>query len=88
MVVTPKSISLYQDGKLIAENLNTNISLDDLGRNLKAYIGKSFYSEDKYFRGYFDNIKVYDYAMTDEEVKKVTKEEKEAREKRWEKLNL
>ena len=88
MVVTPKSISLYQDGKLIAENLNTNISLDDLGRNLKAYIGKSFYSEDKYFRGYFDNIKVYDYAMTDEEVKKVTKEEKEAREKKMGEVKL
>ena len=59
-----------------------------MGRNLKAYIGKSFYSEDKYFRGYFDNIKVYDYAMTDEEVKKVTKEEKEAREKKMGEVKL
>ncbi|MFR2835774.1 MAG: hypothetical protein ACLTCI_02505 [[Clostridium] nexile] len=46
-----------------------------MGRNLKVYIGKSFYSEDKYFRGYFDNIKVY-IPMTDEEVKKSRKKKR------------
>ena len=48
MVITPDSISLYQDGELIAENNNTNLSITDLGSSLKAYLGKSFYSGDKY----------------------------------------
>ena len=69
LVITPDSISLYQDGELIAENNNTNLSITDLGSSLKAYLGKSFYSGDKYFRGYFDNVKVYDWAMTDADVK-------------------
>lgn len=72
MVITPDSISLYQDGELIAENTNTNLSISDLGKDLKAYLGKSFYSGDKYFRGYFDNVKVYNWAMTDADVKSFT----------------
>ena len=80
MVITPTSIGLYQDGELIAENLSTGIKLSDLGTNLKAYLGKSFYSGDKYFRGYFDNVKVYDWAMTDAEIKTLTEKEEEERE--------
>lgn len=79
MVVTPVSISLYQDGELIAENNHTGISISDLGENLKAYIGKSFYDGDKYFRGYFDNVKVYDWAMTDAQIKEVTQQEEQER---------
>lgn len=75
MVLTPSSISVYQDGKLAAIKRNTGIKLSDLGTGLKAYVGKSFYSADQYFRGYFDNIKVYDWAMTDEEVKMLTEQD-------------
>lgn len=80
IVITPQSISLYQNGKLIAEHNNTKIAMSDLGDDLKAYLGKSFYSNDKYFRGYFDNVKVYDWAMSDAEVKNMTKEEERTRE--------
>lgn len=73
LVITPNSISLYQDGICIAKESNTGISVSDLGDNLKAYLGKSFYSNDTYLRGYFDNVKVYDWAMSDAEVLEVTK---------------
>ncbi len=79
MVITKNSISLYQDGKLMAQNANTGLALSDLGTNLKAYLGKSFYSDDIYFRGYFDNVKVYDWAMTDDEVKTFTEQDAAAR---------
>ena len=69
LVVTRDSISIYRDGELVAEKQNTGISISDLGDNLKAYLGKSFYGEDLYFRGYFDNVKVFDYAMSEWEVK-------------------
>ena len=79
MVLTKNTIRLYQDGKLIAENKNTGLGLSALGKDLKAYLGRSFYGPDQYFRGYFDNVKVYDWAMSEEEVKEFT--EKEARER-------
>lgn len=67
MVVKSDSIRLYQDGALFAET-KTDVTISDLGTDLKAYLGKSFYSGDQYFRGYFDNVTVFDYAMVDEEV--------------------
>ena len=80
IVVTPNSISLYRNGELVAQNANTSTAISNLGTNLKAYIGKSFYEADKYFRGYFDNVKVYDQAMNAEQVKLATAKEKAARE--------
>ena len=67
LVIRPDNISIYRNGEKIAEQ-NVTISMSDLGTGLKAYLGKSFYSGDQYFRGYFDNVKVYDYAMSDWEI--------------------
>ena len=81
IVVTQNSLEVYRNGEKIAANNNTGISMTDLGENLIAYLGKSLYNEktvpnqpDKYFRAYYDNVKVYDWAMTDEEVKSFTVE--------------
>lgn len=74
LVVTPDRISMYRNGELIAEQ-NVTVSMSDLGENLKAYLGKSFYDEDMYFRGFFDNVKVYDFAMGSDEVEKVYQQE-------------
>ena len=54
---------------------NVTVSMSDLGENLKAYLGKSFYDDDMYFRGFFDNVKVYDFAMGSDEVEKVYQQE-------------
>ena len=51
---------LYANGTLAAENSDTGIKISDLGDNLLAYLGKSFYDGDGYFRGYFDNFEIYD----------------------------
>ncbi|WP_261301757.1 family 43 glycosylhydrolase [Paenibacillus andongensis] len=67
LVVTPTSMAIYKDGRLLNKNKNVNISMSDLGRDLLAYLGKSFYN-DPYFKGYFDNIKVYNRALTDQEI--------------------
>lgn len=68
IVLDGTKMSLYRDGKLIGTNKNTKISMSDLGDDLIAYLGKSFYSSDSYFRGYFDNVKVYSTALTEDEV--------------------
>lgn len=84
LVITEDKISIYRDGELIAEK-DVTISISDLGNNLKAYIGKSFYDgsenlpADLYFRGFFDNVKVYDYAMSGAEVARVYQIDEEAR---------
>ena len=74
LVVTPDRISMYRNGELIAEQ-NVTVSMSDLGEDLKAYLGKSFYEEDMYFRGFFDNVKVYDFAMGSDEVARVYQQE-------------
>lgn len=86
IVVTQNSLEIYRNGEKIAANNNTGISMTDLGENLIAYLGKSLYNEktvpnqpDKYFRAYYDNVKVYDWAMTDEEVKSFTEKDETAR---------
>ena len=86
IVVTQNSLEVYRNGKKIASNNSTGISMTDLGENLIAYLGKSLYNEetmptnpDKYFRAYYDNVKVYDWAMTDEEVKNFTEKDETAR---------
>ena len=54
------NMKLYANGKLAATNSNTGIRVSDLGSNLLAYLGKSFYDGDGYFKGCFDNFEVYD----------------------------
>lgn len=67
IVMDGHKMSMYIDNKLINTN-NYVRSINDLGKNLISYLGKSFYSGDPYFKGYFDNIKVYNRALTHAEI--------------------
>ncbi len=69
LVVTPTSMAIYKDGLMLGRNKNVSISMSDLGTGLLAYLGKSFFS-DPYFKGYFDNVKVYNRALTQTEIAK------------------
>ena len=62
-----KSLKLYLDGKKIGETKAT-VKTAAMGEDLVSYLGKSFYSEDGYFSGCFDNVKVYNRVLTDEEI--------------------
>lgn len=68
LVVEGTTMKLYVDGVKVSENTNTGIRTSDIGTSLMAYLGKSFYSADAYFKGSFDNFKVYNRALTDEEI--------------------
>ncbi|MEN8908261.1 MAG: family 43 glycosylhydrolase [Clostridiales bacterium] len=70
IVIKPTSMAIYKDGRLLSENSNVTLSMSDLGTDLLTYLGKSFYSEDEYFKGYFDNLKVYNYSLTELEIAK------------------
>ena len=61
-------MKLYLGDQLIGHNENVQNEMTDLGKNVKAYLGKSFYREDGYFKGAFDNIKVYNRVLRDVEL--------------------
>ncbi|MBB3111333.1 beta-xylosidase [Paenibacillus phyllosphaerae] len=68
IVLTPTSMTLYKDGVQFAKNENTSVTMTDLGSELIAYLGQSFYSGDLFFKGYFDNVKVYNRALSATEI--------------------
>ncbi|QNU68671.1 family 43 glycosylhydrolase [Ruminiclostridium herbifermentans] len=70
LVITPTSMAIYKDGLMLGRNNNVSLSMSDLGTGLLAYLGKSFYSGDSYFKGYFDNVRVYNRALTETEIAK------------------
>lgn len=67
LTLASKHLALYADGNLLAEK-DTSAAVTDLGRDLSSYLGKSFYAEDSTYDGDFDNVRVYNYAKSADEV--------------------
>ena len=67
IVIDGTNMKLYIDGQFVDENTNTGITTSGFGTGVISYIGKSFY-DDPYFNGSFDNIKVYNRALSEEEI--------------------
>lgn len=65
IVVDNHDMHFYLDNKKIGSRKVRNIS--ELGEALICYLGKSFYT-DPYFKGCYDNIKVYNRALDEEEI--------------------
>lgn len=61
-------MTVYSDGVKLGENAALNTTVGDLGTDLAGYLGKSFYSGDGYFQGWFDNVRVYNRALSATEV--------------------
>lgn len=61
---------LYVDGKKVAETSGVGLrSISELGDNLIAYLGKSFYP-DPCFQGSYDNVRIYNRVLSQEEIQK------------------
>ena len=69
VVIDGTNMKLYVDGMLLSENENTGITTSNMGTGIISYLGKSFY-DDPYFNGSFDNFKVYNRALTADEIEK------------------
>lgn len=67
IVIDGVTMKMYIDGLLVSENDNTGITTSNFGTGVISYLGKSFY-DDPYFNGSFDNVKVYNRALTEEEI--------------------
>ncbi|MBO1514014.1 LamG-like jellyroll fold domain-containing protein [Metabacillus bambusae] len=70
------TMKLYKDGVLVGEETQLVANLSTMGADLKAYLGKAFYN-DPYFKGAFDNVRVYNRALTDDQVNHVFNQDPE-----------
>ncbi len=68
LTVNGTTMKLYVDGMLVDENDSTGIRTSDFGTGILAYLGRSFYDGDQYFNGSYDNFKVYNRELSQEEI--------------------
>lgn len=68
LVVEPDSMTIYKDGVQVAQGTTTKSIYHLATEGLNAYLGKSMYSGDPYFKGAFDNVKLYYRALTPGEI--------------------
>lgn len=69
-VLTEDSVTGYINGNKIGSAQKTKTT-SDFGENLQAYIGRSNYTQDNTYGGSFQDLRIYDQAMTEEEVEEV-----------------
>jgi beta-xylosidase len=67
VVLTPTTMTLYKDGVQIERKEGLTNTVSSLGSKLISYLGKSFYN-DPYFKGYYDNVKVYNRELSETEI--------------------
>ena len=68
LVFDGAKMTVYVDGTKLGENPALGTTVSGLGSNLLGYLGKSFYAADGYFQGSFDEVQVFDRALTASDV--------------------
>lgn len=61
---------IYVDGELKASSANITISPADI-KPVINYLGRSFFNDDPYFNGLMQDVRIYNYALSEDEVKDV-----------------
>lgn len=69
-----KEIKLYVDGKLVSEADSDHVLSNILGTNSVLQIGKGNFGSGEYYKGYLDEYKIYNRALTSAEVAQLHKE--------------
>ncbi|WP_405156658.1 family 43 glycosylhydrolase [Paenibacillus sp. FSL K6-0108] len=65
--------TLYVNGKVVASSTEITFNPKNL-QVTEAYLGKSRYTADPFYKGSLDNVKVYDKALTSAEIQRQAKE--------------
>jgi len=63
-------VCIYVDGELKASSTSITICPADL-KPVINYIGRSFFNDDPYFNGLMQDLRIYNYVLSDDEVKDV-----------------
>jgi len=69
VVIISGNMQLYLDG-VMAISGSTLVVPSDLGQTSSNWLGRSQYSADGYFNGSLDDFRIYDYAMSADEIVK------------------
>lgn len=64
------SAKMYMNGELVGQNNNITIKPSDF-KPMFNYIGRSQFDRDPYFRGYIDDVRIYNHALTQAEIVQV-----------------
>jgi hypothetical protein len=72
VVMDGQKASLYVDGALESTS-NITMRPADLGTTASNWLGRSQYSQDPYFKGSLDDFRIYDRALTAEQVAAIAK---------------
>jgi hypothetical protein len=62
-----QTASIYIDGTLESTSAIT-LKLSDLGTTASNWLGRSQYAQDPYFKGTLDDFRIYDRALTAEQI--------------------
>ena len=68
------TLTLYVNGQSRGSISNSNINLANMGNTSRNYIGKSQFSADAPFKGFIDDFRIYDKALTVDEIREVMAE--------------
>ncbi|QOC24463.1 family 43 glycosylhydrolase [Microbacterium hominis] len=68
LVFDKSTMRVYADGALLGENAALGATVSQLGSDLVGYLGRSLYSADGYFQGAYDNVRVYNRALSQTEI--------------------
>jgi len=66
-VIEPNNLRLFLDGKTVGKALGKYV-LSDLGVTTNNWLGRSQYPTDAFFKGSMDDLRIYNYAMSQAEV--------------------
>jgi len=64
------NVNIYQNGELVGSGTGITIKPSDIHPVL-SYLGRSMFNTDPYFSGQLDDVRIYNFAMTADEVKGV-----------------
>ena len=64
-------ITLYLEGLKVAENNTTTLTPSDLGITSQNWLGRSQYEWDADFNGMLDDFRIYNQALSEEEIEKL-----------------
>lgn len=77
IVMEGKTKKMYIDGAKVGETAS-DLLASSLGDTDKNYLAKSQYSSDSYFKGYIEDFRIYDKALSDDEIGAIYDEHKKA----------
>ena len=70
LTIGKDSTNIYIDGKLAAKTTGITIKPSDI-RPMLNYLGRSQFNADSNISAYYDDVRIYNYALNADEVKEV-----------------